>query len=78
MTTAENAPGKSQALRLVNAIQWVLVAAIALLLALALTGHAPPQRLLMVKILAGAYVGLFVIGKWLEWKRGRSQASSPD
>lgn len=59
--------------RVINAAQWVCVAAIAVLLAMHIMGNAPPWRMMMVMIAGGTYLALFCLGKWLEWRHARSR-----
>ena len=71
---------KSQAERFISVVQWVCVAVVAVLLVMHLMGKAPSQRILIVEILAGIYVVLFAVGKWLELQRRKgleNSASSP-
>jgi hypothetical protein len=73
---AKKTPTKTQAQRLINAVQWVCVAVIAALLVMHMTGKPPAQRMLIVEIAGGIYFVLFCVDKWLEWKRGKDQEIS--
>lgn len=71
---------KTQAERFIGVVQWVCVAAVAVLLVMQLMGKAPRQRIVIVEIVAGIYVVLFCVGKWLELRRRKSlegSASAP-
>lgn len=68
--------GKTQAERFIGFVQWVCVAVVAVLLVMQLMGKAPRQRILIVEIVAGIYVVLFCVGKWLELRRRKSVENS--
>jgi hypothetical protein len=63
---------KTQTERFISAVQWACVAVVAVLLVMHMTGKAPRQRILIVEIAAGIYFTVFCVGKWLQWRRGKS------